>query len=302
MRTRLARLLVRRAQRARPVRKLSPLRIHTLLCQKDGLAEWLISALAEASNNLPKLTTLKITALNFTLDHDASSPTRPEHFLGARMHDATSQFPHLRLAIAPGAPSSCFSSLLALQRAEEPEITIAFFETSSDDLVTGIDEGRYDAGMSLRAVSAPSLKSQPLWIENIAVAMPLWSPLLAQTKLTIAELLDYPVFRWPAESCSLLDQRLSSLPSLSRQSVQHVTSFDMLALWVGAGYGVGITAQSRIERADAWGITARPLAEGPYEVVTHLQRLKGRTNAVSERFERRAMQVAKDSAVQSNTR
>lgn len=50
------------------------------------------------------------------------------------------------------------------------------------------------------------------------------------------------------------------------------------------------------------GITARPLAEGPYEVVTHLQRLKGRTNAVSERFERRAMQVAKDSAVQSNTR
>ena len=111
------------------------------------------------------------------------------------MHDATSQFSHLRLAIAPGVPSSCFSSLLALQRAEEPEITIAFFETSSDDLVTGIDEGRYDAGMSLRAVSAPSLNSQPLWLENIAVAMPWRSPLLAQTKLTLAELLNYPVFR-----------------------------------------------------------------------------------------------------------
>lgn len=218
------------------------------------------------------------------------------------MHDATSQFSHLRLAIAPGVPSSCVSSLLALQRAEEPEITIAFFETSSDDLVTGIDEGRYDAGMSLRAVSAPSLNSQPLWLENIAVAMPWRSPLLAQTKLTLAELLNYPVFRWPAESCSPLDQRLSSLPPLNQQSIQHVTSFEMLALWVGAGYGVGITAQSRIKRADAWGITARPLAEGPYEVVTHLQRPKGRANAVSERFERRAMQVAKDSAVQSNTR
>jgi DNA-binding transcriptional LysR family regulator len=267
-----------------------------LLCQKDGLAEWLISALAEASNNPPKLTTLKITALNFTLDYDAGSPSWPEPFLGALMHDATSQSSHLKLAIAPGVPSSCFSTLLALQRAEEPNITIAFFETSSDDLVTGLDDGRYDAGMSLRNVSASSLKSQPLWIENIAVAMPLRSPLLAQTKLTIAELLDYPVFRWPAESCSLLDQRLSSLPPLSQQSIQHVTSFEMLALWVGAGYGVGLTAQSRIERADAWGITARPLAEGPYEVVTYLQRPNGRSNAVYERFERRAMQVARSGA------
>ncbi|CCN17592.1 substrate-binding domain-containing protein [Bordetella bronchiseptica] len=218
------------------------------------------------------------------------------------MQDATTQSSKFRLAIAPGVPSSYLSTLLALQRAQEPDVTIAFFETSGDDLVTGLDEGRYDAGMSLRNLSAPSLKSQPLWIENIAVAMPLRSPLLAQTKLTIADLLNYPVFRWPAESCLLLDQRLSSLPPLSQQSIQHVASFEMLALWVGAGYGVGITAQSRIERAHAWGIAVRPLSEGPYEVVTHLQQPKGRANAVSERFERRAMQVAKDSAAHSNTR
>lgn len=262
------------------------------MCQEDGLAGLLSSALAEASNNPPKLTTLKITALNFTLRSDVDSPFCSDRFFGALMRDATNQLSRFRLAIAPGVPCSHVSTLLALHRVEEPDITLAFFETSGDDLVTGIDEGRYDAGMSLWDVKAPSLISHPLWIENIAVAMPLRSPLLAQRKLTLSELLDYPVFRWSAESCPLLDQRLSSLPPLSQQSIQHVTSFEMLALWVGAGYGVGIAAQSRIERADAWGITARPLDEGPYQVVTHLQRSRGRASDVSERFERRALRIA----------
>ncbi|HCL3172325.1 TPA: substrate-binding domain-containing protein, partial [Pseudomonas aeruginosa] len=144
------------------------------------------------------------------------------------MHDATSQFSHFRLAIAPGVPSSCLTTLLALQRAEEPEVTITFFETSADDLLTGLEEGRYDAGMTLRNAGAPAVKSQPLWVENVAVAVPLGSPLVAQAKITLAELLDYPVFRWPAEACLLLDQRLSFLP-LSQQSIQHVTSFEMMA-------------------------------------------------------------------------
>ncbi|MFX5693422.1 LysR substrate-binding domain-containing protein, partial [Acinetobacter baumannii] len=78
-----------------------------------------------------------------------------------------SQFSHFRLAIAPGVPSSCLTTLLALQRAEEPEVTIAFFETSGDDLMTGLEEGRYDAGMSLRNTGAPAVKSQPLWVENM---------------------------------------------------------------------------------------------------------------------------------------
>lgn len=105
------------------------------------------------------------------------------------MH-ATSQFSHFRLAIAPGVPSSCLSTLLALQRTEEPDTPIAFFEASGDDLVIGLEEGRYDAGISLRHVSAPFLRSQPLWIDNMAVAMPLRSSLLGRATLTTAEVLD----------------------------------------------------------------------------------------------------------------
>ncbi|CDM40465.1 substrate-binding domain-containing protein [Ectopseudomonas oleovorans] len=211
------------------------------------------------------------------------------------MHDATSQLSRFRLAIAPGVPSSQLSQLFALQRAEEPDITLAIFEVTGDDLYEGLREGRYDAGVTLQGLNDPSLASQPLWTENMAVAVPLCSPLLAHTKLTSAELVHYPVFRWQAETCPLLDQRLSALVPVDEQNIQRVTSFEMMALWVAAGYGIGLSAQPRIQQASGWGIGMRALSDGPYEVVTHLQRPSGHVNPVSERFERRALQVARAS-------
>lgn len=66
----------------------------------------------------------------------------------------------------------------------------------------------------------------------------------------------------------------------------------MMALWVAAGYGIGVSAQSCIERTHGWGITMRPLADGPYEIETYLQRPHAQADSPSERFERRALQVA----------
>ncbi|MPM74727.1 hypothetical protein SDC9_121716 [bioreactor metagenome] len=116
--------------------------------------------------------------------------------------------------------------------------------------------------------------------------------LLDRAKLTVADLQDYPIYRWQAEACPLLDERLASLMPLDRESIQQVSSFEMMALWVAAGYGVGVSAQSRIEHGHGWGITVRPLADGPYEIVTYLQRPHGQASPVVERFERRALKVA----------
>ncbi|WP_372387229.1 LysR family substrate-binding domain-containing protein [Xanthomonas axonopodis] len=205
---------------------------------------------------------------------------------------ATNQFSSFRLAIGPGVPSSPLSALLALQRKEEPEVAIVFFEVAGDELVAGLLDGRYDAGISLEGSDDPPLRCQPLWSECMAVAMPLRCPLLTQAKLTVAELMDYPIFQWQAEICPLLEQRLTSLRTTGQPCmVQRVTSFEMMALWVAAGYGVGLSAQSRIGRAYGCGIEMRPLADGPYEIVTHLQRPHSEANSAAERFERRALRV-----------
>ena len=214
------------------------------------------------------------------------------------MHDPTNPSPRLRLAVAPGVPSPHLSALLAKQRAEEPDIALTFFEVAGDVMLEGLREGRYDAGVSLQGSSDPALKTQPLWTENIAVAMSTRFHLLDQAKLTIADLQNYPIYRWQAEACPLLDERLASLMPLDQENVQQVTSFEMMALWVAAGYGVGVSARSRIEHGHGWGITIRPLADGPYEIVTYLQRPHAQTDSVFERFERRALEVAKTGTAQ----
>lgn len=185
------------------------------------------------------------------------------------------------------------SKLLALQRVEEPDVALAFFETTGEDLVTGLHESRYDVGISLQGSGDPSLNTQSLWAENIAVALPPRSSLQDQDELTLVELLDHPVLRWPAEVCPLLEQHLSSPQSTSQWNVHRVPSFESMALWVSAGFGLGLSAQSRIWHARGWQVDMRPLSDGPYQIVTRLQRPPNQINPVAERFEHRALRVAR---------
>ena len=209
------------------------------------------------------------------------------------MHDATSQTSTFRLAIAPGVPSPYLTLLLARHRAEDPDVALTLFEIADDVLLEGLREGRYDAGVSLQGFGDSALKTQPLWAENIAVAMPPRFHLLGQAVLTIADLEDYPIYRWQAEACPRLEERLASLVGRGHDTIQQVASFEMMALRVAAGYGIGLSARSRIERGREWGIDLRPLEGGPYEIVVYLQRLQGDTNPAVERFEQKALEVAR---------
>jgi len=198
----------------------------------------------------------------------------------------------IRLAIAPGAHFRRLAALLALQREEEPDVILTFDEVSSDMLMAGLHEGRYDVGFALETATNVSLNSQPLWRENLAVALPLRHPLLSKVTLTLDDLLDEPIFRWQVENCPTLAQPLASRLSDHPDRVQYVHSFGMLATWVAAGYGIGITAQSRIHHARAWDIDMRPFTDAPYEVITHLLRPAQQLDTTG-RFVRRAQQLAK---------
>lgn len=205
------------------------------------------------------------------------------------MHNATSHPFCLRLAVTPGVSSSQLSALLALHRAEEPDVSVSFFEVTGEELQAGLREGRYDAGVSLQVSGDPALQTQPLWTEIMAVALPPRFRLLERGKLTLSDLQDYPVYRWQEEACPLLDEGLASLIRVDQENIQRVSSFEMMALWVAAGFGVGVSARSRIERAHGWGITMRPLVDGPYEIVTYLLKPSGQGDPALERFERRAL-------------
>ena len=206
---------------------------------------------------------------------------------------ATPQPMILHLAIAPGVPSTRLAQLLTVQRDQAPEVSVRVHEVSAGELRAGLQDGCYDVGLSLTdEADVEGLSSQPWWRERMVAVLPAGFPLAAQAELTLDDLLRFSMLRWPAEACDALEQRISALSGGRQDAIQNVTSFDMLALQVAAGYGVGVTAESRSARAGGWGITMRPFSDGPFELVTYLSWSATRSSPIAEQFIQRMRLIA----------
>ena len=206
---------------------------------------------------------------------------------------APDQSPILRLAVSADTLSPRLASLLALQRAEEPETIILLQEIAAKDLIRGLEEGTYDAGIALVATTtAFTMNAQPLWADELALAVPLRSPLLAYPEVPLDALLRYPLLQWCLRACDALSKQVAARFGPEMHSVKEVTSFDLLAVLVAAGFAVGIAPRSHIARARGWGVAMRPLANGPYLIGTQLLRKSDGSARAVERFAERAVKVA----------
>lgn len=185
------------------------------------------------------------------------------------------------------------ANLLALQRVEEPATIILPEEVAAGDLIRGIEDGIYDAGIALAATTtAFAMNAQPLWADELALAVPLRSPLLAYSEVPLDALLRYPMLQWCLQACDVLNQQVAARFEPEMHPVTGATSFDLLAILVAAGFAVGIAPRSHIARARGWGLAMRPLANGPYLIGTLLLwKPHGSARAV-ERFAERAVKVA----------
>jgi len=206
---------------------------------------------------------------------------------------APDQTPILKLAVSADALSPRLASLLALQRVEEPATLILLQEVAAGDLVRGLDDGTYDAGIALVATTtAFTMNAQPLWADELALAVPLRSPLLAYPEVPLDALLRYPLLQWCLRACDALSQQVAARFGPETNSVREVTSFDLLAVLVAAGLAVGIAPRSHIARARGWGVAMRPLTNGPYLIGTQLLRKSDGSARAVERFAERAVKVA----------
>lgn len=206
---------------------------------------------------------------------------------------ASAQPSILKLAVSADTLSPRLASLLALQRAEEPETIILLQEVAAKDLVRGLEDGAYDAGIALVATTTVlAMKAQPLWADELALAIPLRSPLLAYPEVPLDALLRYPLLQWCLRACEALSQQVDARLGPEKHSAQEVTSFDLLAVLVAAGFAVGIAPRSQITQVRDWGVAMRPLADGSYVVRTQLLQPSRECLPAVERFAERAAKVA----------
>lgn len=194
------------------------------------------------------------------------------------------------------ALSPQLATLLAMQRAEEPETAVLLQEIASGELAHGLEDGGYDMGIEL-AMASPAPNAHLLWGDELVLAVPLRSPLLAHPEVSLGALQHYPLLRCCPRACAALSRQLEALHGNEERASLEIASFERMAVLVAAGYGVGIAPRSRVVQARSWGVAMRPLANGPYLIRTQLLLpAEGWTPAVG-RFAERAAKVAASESV-----
>ena len=114
----------------------------------------------------------------------------------------------IKLAVTEGVPSASLAKLLASQRAEEPQTPVEPLLVSAGESLSGLQDGRYDLGISLQEDVPLPLHGVPLWRANLAVALPPQSPLASHKLIALDELMDVSLLRWQGEPCAALDERM----------------------------------------------------------------------------------------------
>ena len=195
---------------------------------------------------------------------------------------------HLRIAISDALAQPRMTELFALCREKEPDVELRIFEMPVAQLIKALQQDEIDAGFTLFHDSGEGYTAEPLWHDDVAIAMPARHPLLSRKRVTVADALQYPLILCHPEMCRGGYQYVEAMLSKQQDEhgqptiAEHVSSHESMLMMIGAGYGVGFAINSQIGQFQRLDVVVRPMESGLPPVTTYLMR---RTDAVpSEQF------------------
>jgi DNA-binding transcriptional LysR family regulator len=193
----------------------------------------------------------------------------------------------LRIALSDGITPTCFSSLLALCRQEEPEIEIRLSEVTLSQQFKGLHDDLYDIGFAQSDEAGDGLIAEPVWHDPLMVAVPARHPLLAYKRLPLDEVLRYPlalgdatIYEGHARQVDRVLRQVSQEPLIA----ERVASFDLMMTLVSAGFALGLAGASQIAASRERTVVARPLAGHSHTLTTYLLRVDGEPSDTLARF------------------
>ncbi|AZU56145.1 LysR family transcriptional regulator [Ralstonia pseudosolanacearum] len=193
----------------------------------------------------------------------------------------------LRIALSDGIAPSCFSVLLAHCRQEEPEIEIRLIEVPLSQQIKGLQDDLYDAGFAQSDEVGEGLIAEPIWHDQLMVAVPARHPLLAYKQVPLDEMLRYPLALGDANTYEGHARQIEHILRQANQEpliAERVASFDLMMALVSAGYALGLAGASQISASREPSVVARPLAGGSHKLTTYLLRIGGEPSDTLARF------------------
>lgn len=194
----------------------------------------------------------------------------------------------LRIAVSDGALDTRLSGILARCRAEEPEIEIRLSEVPLAEQLRGLRSGDFMIGFAHSRDVADDLVAEALWQEPLVIAVPARHALLVHKEVPLHELGGHPLVLCDPHACegycNELTRLLGPLPEHQKNVAVLATSLDMMLTLVGAGYGVGFMAASKIPASQRPDVVIRPLATESAVITTYL--LRPSSDALPDSLER----------------
>ena len=204
----------------------------------------------------------------------------------------------LRIALSDGITPSRLPALLARCREEDPELEIRLFEVSLAQQLKGLHDDLYDAGFSMADDVGDSIIVEPVWDDELMVAVPARHPALAYKRIPLEEVLRYPLVLGDPAVCEGHARQIDRILRKQEKDplvVQHVATFDVMMALVSAGLALGLAGAAHIAASREPGVVGRPLAGRPPKLTTYLLRRDTEPSQVLARFiERLASQGSVD--------
>ncbi|POR11485.1 LysR family transcriptional regulator [Diaphorobacter sp. LR2014-1] len=193
----------------------------------------------------------------------------------------------LRIALSDGITPSRLPALLARCREEDPEIEIRLFDVPLAQQIKGLHDDLYDAGFSMAEDAGDGILVEPVWDDELMVAVPARHPVLSHKRIPLEEVLRYPLALGDPAFC---EGHARQVDRFLRQQVQEpliaqrVATFDLMMALVSAGLALGLAGAAHIASSREPNIVGRPLAGTPPMLTTYLLRRDGEPSQALARF------------------
>lgn len=193
----------------------------------------------------------------------------------------------LRIALSDGITPSRLPALLARCREEDPEIEIRLFDVPLAQQIKGLHDDLYDAGFSMAEDAGDGILVEPVWDDELMVAVPARHPVLSHKRIPLEEVLRYPLALGDPAFC---EGHARQVDRILRQQVQEpliaqrVATFDLMMALVSAGLALGLAGAAHIASSREPNVVGRPLAGTPPMLTTYLLRRDGEPSQALARF------------------
>lgn len=200
----------------------------------------------------------------------------------------------LRLALSGGITPSRLPALLSQCRQDEPEVEIRLFEVPLSQQLKGLHDDLYDVGFAHSDEVGDGILAAPVWRDPLMVAVPAEHPLVTHKRITLDEVLQYPLVMCDPQVCEGYARQVARLlRAVDREPLvaEQVASFDLMMALVSAGFALGLAGASQIAASREQGVVARPLAGRAPLLTTYLLRLDHEPSETLARFIERIASV-----------